>query len=72
MLLKNYLKLFAIALLLLVSAPLYADRISTGDAHNLVARGDGNQFVWGSDANGQLGDGLTLDALNPIPVVDIR
>ena len=70
--LKNHFKQFSVVLLLLVSSPLYADRISAGDAHNLVARGDGNQFVWGSDANGQLGDGLTLDALNPIPVVDIR
>jgi len=60
------------ALVLLVSGPLLADRITAGDAHDLVARGDGGQFVWGSDSNGQLGDGLTLDALNPIPVADIR
>jgi alpha-tubulin suppressor-like RCC1 family protein len=59
-------------LILLASGPLLADRITAGDAHNLTARGDGSQYVWGSDSNGQLGDGLTLDALNPIPVVDIR
>jgi alpha-tubulin suppressor-like RCC1 family protein len=60
------------AFVLMVSVPLYADRIGAGDAHNLVARGDSGQFVWGANANGQLGDGTTLDALNPIPVVDIR
>jgi len=75
MLLKNCLNkrsIASIALLLFVSGPLHADRISGGDAHNLVARGEGGQFVWGSDINGQLGDGTTLDALNPVPVVDIR
>jgi len=71
-LLKNCFKQLSIALLLLASGPLYADRISAGDAHNLVARGDGGQFVWGANSNGQLGDGTILDSLNPIPVVDIR
>ena len=71
-LILNNLSIIFGALGLLVSGPLLADRITAGDAHNLVARGDGSQYVWGSDANGQLGDGLTLDALNPIPVVDIR
>ena len=60
------------AIVLMVSAPLHADRLASGDAHNLVARGDSGQFVWGANANGQLGDGTILDALNPIPVVDIR
>jgi alpha-tubulin suppressor-like RCC1 family protein len=46
-------------LVLLVSGPLLADRITAGDAHNLTARGDGSQYVWGSDSSGQLGDGLT-------------
>jgi alpha-tubulin suppressor-like RCC1 family protein len=71
-LILNNLSIIFGALVLLVSGPLLADSITAGDAHNLVARGDGSQYVWGSDANGQLGDGLTLDALNPIPVVDIR
>ena len=70
--LLNNLSIIFGTLIFLVSAPLLADRITAGDAHNLVARGGGAQFVWGSDENGQLGDGLTLDALNPIPVVDIR
>lgn len=60
------------ALLFLVSGILHADRIAGGDAHNLAAKGNGSQYVWGADNNGQLGDGTTLDALNPIPVVDIR
>jgi alpha-tubulin suppressor-like RCC1 family protein len=60
------------AFLLLISGAIYADRIAAGDAHNLVASGNGGQFVWGANANGQLGDGTTLDALNPVPVVDIR
>ncbi|MEA1888489.1 MAG: hypothetical protein U9N50_01735 [Pseudomonadota bacterium] len=57
---------------LMLSGSLFADRVSSGDAHNLAATGNGSQYVWGSDANGQLGDGTTLDALNPVPVVDIR
>jgi alpha-tubulin suppressor-like RCC1 family protein len=72
MLPKNCFIKFSISLLLLVSAPLHADRIGVGDSHNLAAAGNGDQFVWGGNANGQLGDGTTLDALNPIPVVDIR
>ena len=68
----NNLSIAISVLILLVSAPLLADKITAGDAHNLVVRGDGSQYVWGSDENGQLGDGLTFDALNPIPVVDIR
>ena len=56
-------------LTLAVSGPVFADRIAGGDTHNLAARGDGAQFVWGGNDNGQLGDGTTLDALNPIPVV---
>ena len=60
------------ALLFLVSGILHADRIAGGDAHSLAAKGNGSQYVWGADNNGQLGDGTTLDALNPIPVVDIR
>jgi alpha-tubulin suppressor-like RCC1 family protein len=60
------------ALLLLVSGAVFADRIAAGDAHNLAAFGSGEQYVWGGNANGQLGDGTTLDALNPVPVVDIR
>ncbi len=60
------------AFLLFVSGLAYADRITAGDAHNLAAAGNGSQFVWGANTNGQLGDGTTLDALNPIPVVDIR
>ena len=60
------------ASLLLASNTLFADRIAAGDTHNLAADGNGNQYVWGGNANGQLGDGTTLDALNPIAVVDIR
>ena len=62
----------SVILLFLVSGMLHADRIAGGDAHSLAAKGDGSQYVWGADNNGQLGDGLTLDALNPIPVRDIR
>ena len=60
------------AVLLLVSGVLHADLITAGDAHNLAARADSSQYVWGADNNGQLGDGTTLDALNPIAVRDIR
>ena len=61
-----------IFLISLLSGGVHADLITAGDAHNLAARADGSQYVWGADDNGQLGDGITLDALNPIPVRDIR
>ncbi|MFW2440441.1 MAG: RCC1 domain-containing protein [Arenicellales bacterium] len=57
---------------LMFSCSLFADRIASGEAHNLTASGNSSQSVWGANANGQLGDGTTLDSLNPIPVVDIR
>jgi alpha-tubulin suppressor-like RCC1 family protein len=57
---------------LLFSGSASADRISAGSAHNLVVRGDSYSFTWGANENGQLGDGSTLDALNPLNVVNSR
>ncbi len=57
---------------LLFASPVHADRIAAGDTHSYAATYSSSQFVWGANDNGQLGDGTTLDALNPVPVVDIR
>ncbi|WP_445339747.1 RCC1 domain-containing protein [Bifidobacterium sp. ESL0825] len=34
-------------------------QVSAGDLHSLALGSDGNAYAWGSDANGQLGDGTT-------------
>lgn len=57
---------------LLLSGTTSADRITAGSAHNVVIRGDSYVYAWGANESGQLGDGSTLDALNPLNVVDSR
>ena len=61
-------------LVLGVSLPLslFADRITAGSAHNLVVRGNSFIYSWGANEESQLGDGSTLDSLNPLNVVDQR
>jgi len=49
-----------------------ADRVSAGDSHSIAVTGNGFVFSWGANADRQLGDGTTLDALNPLNVVDSR
>lgn len=68
-------KIKSLLLLLLgfsLPASLIADQITTGSAHNLVARGNSFIYSWGANEDGQLGDGSTLDSLNPLNVVDQR
>jgi alpha-tubulin suppressor-like RCC1 family protein len=47
-----------------------ADRIASGAAHNVVFSGSGYVSSWGANDSGQLGDGSTLDAFNPVNVVE--
>ena len=62
--------LVLLVLSMLLPVSLYADRITAGGSHNLVARSNGYIYSWGANQDGQLGDGTTLDSLNPLSVVD--
>ena len=44
----------------------HVDRISAGGYHSLALKNDGTVWSWGSNANGQLGDGMTY--YEPAPV----
>jgi alpha-tubulin suppressor-like RCC1 family protein len=41
------------------------------DGHTLALDGDGNVWAWGYNANGQIGDGTTVNALTPTQVKSI-
>lgn len=38
--------------------------------HSMALKNDGTVWAWGSNANGQLGDGTTTDQLSPVQVVN--
>ncbi|MCX8646603.1 InlB B-repeat-containing protein [Bifidobacterium sp. B4081] len=46
------------------------NQISSGPdtSHSLAISSDGNAYAWGSNSNGQLGDGTTIDRSAPITV----
>jgi alpha-tubulin suppressor-like RCC1 family protein len=46
--------------------PLPATRISAGDSHSGVVLSDGSVWMWGLNANGQLGDGTRINRLRPV------
>ncbi|WP_395737483.1 cadherin-like beta sandwich domain-containing protein [Prosthecobacter sp.] len=43
--------------------------VSAGQAHSLAVCADGTVAAWGSNANGQLGDGTTSSSTTPVAVV---
>lgn len=43
--------------------------VSGGQSHTLALRNDGTVWAWGSNSNGQLGDGTTTSRLSPVQVV---
>lgn len=43
--------------------------IAAGDAHSMALSSDGLVFAWGSNDNGQLGDGTTTDRTVPVAVL---
>ncbi|HEV8131747.1 MAG TPA: hypothetical protein VGQ81_10875 [Acidobacteriota bacterium] len=45
--------------------------IASGGAHSLALRGDGTVLAWGSNANGQLGDGTLETKLVPVQVSNL-
>ena len=44
--------------------------IATATAHTIALRGDGTVWAWGDNAKGQLGNGTTDPAYEPVPVLD--
>ncbi len=45
--------------------------VAAGQAHSLALRSDGTVWAWGDNTHGQLGDGTTLDSLQPVQVVGL-
>jgi len=45
--------------------------IDAGDDHTIVLKNDGTVWAWGSNSQGQLGDGTTLDRSTPVQVSTI-
>ena len=45
--------------------------ISAGSSHNFALRSDGTVWAWGSNGNGQLGDGTTTARATPIQVMGL-
>ncbi|WP_158620279.1 MULTISPECIES: hypothetical protein [Corallococcus] len=43
--------------------------IAAGEFHSIAAGADGTVWAWGSNANGELGDGTTTAKLSPVRVV---
>ena len=43
--------------------------IASAAAHTIALRGDGTVWAWGNNANGQLGDGTTTTAYEPVQVL---
>ena len=42
--------------------------IAAGAGHSLALKSDGTVWAWGLNANGQLGDGTTMQRTTPVPV----
>jgi alpha-tubulin suppressor-like RCC1 family protein len=40
--------------------------VQTGDASACALRGDGTVYCWGDNVSGQIGDGMTADAVHPV------
>ncbi|HET9475613.1 MAG TPA: hypothetical protein VFO82_17060 [Steroidobacteraceae bacterium] len=43
--------------------------IAGGRDHTLALRSDGSVWAWGENADGELGDGTTMNRLTPVPVL---
>jgi alpha-tubulin suppressor-like RCC1 family protein len=56
-----------------VATTLLFSAITAGKSHTCaIAKNDGRGYCWGLNADGQLGDGTTIDRANPTPIADVR
>ena len=46
--------------------------IATGSAHTLTLRNDGTVFAWGTNTNGEVGDGTTAARMAPVQIPTLR
>nr|MCS5575739.1 hypothetical protein [Pseudomonadales bacterium] len=51
--------------------PLLATKIGAGDDHSCGLQSDGSVKCWGSNSDGQLGNGSTTDSLTPVTMSNI-
>ena len=51
--------------------PACSQDISAGSGHTCAVRGDGTVWCWGANQFGQLGDGTTADAAEPVQVTGV-
>lgn len=52
------------------SGVLFVSEISAGTRHSLASKADGSMRAWGSNSDGQLGDGTTVDRYAPTVVLN--
>jgi alpha-tubulin suppressor-like RCC1 family protein len=45
--------------------------IGAGHDHSIALKADGTVWAWGRNAQGQLGDGTTVDHTTPAPVANL-
>ena len=50
----------------------WKDKIAAGDGHSVGIQANGTLWCWGANADGQLGNGSTLDRDGPVQVGDAR
>ena len=61
-------KKFILIVALYLTNLIAAQQVATGTAHNVIIKNDGTLWAWGSNINGQLGDGTTENKNTPTQI----